>query len=232
MLSVTLQNLRDGALAKADMQSSGFIRPDELDAYINSSIREYYDLVCTLFEDQYTNVTPYPITATAPVQPSAQTQVALPADFYKLRAVDIQVSPGQWFTAQPYTFEQRNELQNPLIFTSINYLTLRYRLFGTDIFFFGCQNQAIIAQLWYIQLPTTLVAAGDTFDFVNGWEEYVTTDVAIKCLAKEESEVKDWEMRKAALAERIRKSAVNRDTGAADKTTDTQSTPWGPTSRF
>jgi len=59
-----------------------------------------------------------------------------------------------------------------------------------------------------------------TMDWVNGWEEYIVVDCAIKMLGKEESDVTVLGGRKAALLGRIQGVAANRDQGSAGKTSD------------
>ncbi len=59
-----------------------------------------------------------------------------------------------------------------------------------------------------------------TMDWINGWEEYVVVDAAIKILGKEESDATTMGARKAALVGRIASIAENRDQGAPGKTVD------------
>ena len=60
-----------------------------------------------------------------------------------------------------------------------------------------------------------------TMDWVNGWEEYIVVDAAIKILGKEESDVQVLGGRKAALLGRIQSVAINRDQGEPGRTVDT-----------
>lgn len=60
-----------------------------------------------------------------------------------------------------------------------------------------------------------------TMDWVNGWEEYIIVDAAIKILGKEESDATVMGGRKAALLGRIQSVAINRDQGEPGKTVDT-----------
>lgn len=59
-----------------------------------------------------------------------------------------------------------------------------------------------------------------TMDWVNGWEEYIVVDAAIKILGKEESDATIMGGRKAALLGRIQSIAENRDQGEPGKTVD------------
>lgn len=70
-------------------------------------------------------------------------------------------------------------------------------------------------------------------DGVNGWEEYIVVDAAIKCLTKEESETAVLERDKAFLLKRIEAMASNRDAGKPEKITDVnvQNYPWSQSGR-
>lgn len=61
-----------------------------------------------------------------------------------------------------------------------------------------------------------------TMDWVNGWEELIVVDSAIKILGKEESDVSVLGVRKAGLLQRIASIAENRDQGEPGKTVDVQ----------
>jgi hypothetical protein len=66
-------------------------------------------------------------------------------------------------------------------------------------------------RLWYVPVYTPLVSDSDTIDGVNGWEEYVIVDAAIKMLAKEESSTTHLDQQKQALIDRVEQMAQNRD---------------------
>lgn len=59
---------------------------------------------------------------------------------------------------------------------------------------------------------------------VNGWEEYIVIDAAIKCLIKEESDISALELQKAQMLKRIEAMASNRDSGRPDRIADVNTT--------
>lgn len=71
--------------------------------------------------------------------------------------------------------------------------------------------------LYYVPACPRLVSSGDTFDGVNGWEELIVVDAAMKCLEKEESDVSALMARKAMLTERIQAMAPERDAGMPER---------------
>jgi hypothetical protein len=77
----------------------------------------------------------------------------------------------------------------------------------------------------------TLGSWTNVLDGVSGWEEYVVVDVAIKALAKEESDVSVLMAQKEALRARIVQVSAQRDVSAPATVTDVHVTgsdvPWG-----
>jgi hypothetical protein len=55
---------------------------------------------------------------------------------------------------------------------------------------------------------------------IGGWHEYIVVDMAIKCLAKEESDTTVLEGRKLALLRRIESESANRDASEQDFVVD------------
>ena len=62
---------------------------------------------------------------------------------------------------------------------------------------------------------------GFTFECVDGWEEYIIVDAAIKCALKQEDDPSALFAMKAALVKRINESAPNRDAAIAPTVSDT-----------
>jgi hypothetical protein len=69
--------------------------------------------------------------------------------------------------------------------------------------------------------PTDLTSTS-----ISGWLEYVITDVAIKILQKEESDVSVLMAQKMALKQRIQEAASNRDAGRPDSISDVRGNGW------
>lgn len=225
--TVTLQYLRDQSRAAADQQNSGFVGSNELDDLINSACQELYDILVSRFEDYYLE-DPVSFTITSPA-----TTTALPDDFYKLRGVDLQNAGGQWAPLKPFMFEERNLLENPIIYTPTGLAQGMYRVRKNKLQVLGTGDSPIVGRLWYIPAFTRLVAAADEFDGVNGWERYVIVTVAIAMKGKEESDTSTLEAEKLRLFDRINNLANNRDEGNPQRVQDvTAPLGWGPYPRF
>lgn len=196
----TLLELRDRCKQESDNVGQSFISDAEWTTNINASYQELYGLVTTAFGNDYFVQTPS-TGATFTTNGTAE-HYALPADFFKLLAVDLQVSsPNYWVALKPFTMSERNS----------------FGLLGTMIPMAG-QTVRIL----YVPRCATLVNNADPVDGVNGWEEYIVADVCIKALAKEESDVSVFMARKGALLERLQGEATNRDAGSPATVSDVQ----------
>lgn len=211
-MSTTLSDFITRVRERADMEGSEFVTDTELTTYINASIQELYDILVSSFQDYYLNESG--ITTLN----SGQSTISLPADFYKLRGVDRQVDNSNWQTITPFSFTERNDRTNTATYVGYysNDSGIRYRLQGSQIRLTPQDNCAGNYRLWYIPKVTLLSSNSDSFDGINGWEEYVIVDCAIKCLQKEESDVSVLLSQKQALIQRIRGMANNRDSGAPE----------------
>lgn len=179
------------------MVSSSFVSTAEWTNYINGSYMELYGLLVTAFEDYYI-ATPHEFTTDGTNQ-----NFALPTTpaMFKLLGVDLQAQASSlWVTLKPLTFLERNSM--------------------------GLVNSPIPAagqtlRLWYVPVLTALSADGDlTVDILNGWEEFIVVDAAMKAMAKEESDVSVLMARKQGLKTRLEGEAANRDAGSPTRIND------------
>ena len=76
-------------------------------------------------------------------------------------------------------------------------------------------------RVWYIPVMTELAIDADELDGVNGYEELVVIDTAIKMKTKQEDDVSVLMARKQELLRRIEKVSQDRDAGMSHRVTDT-----------
>lgn len=196
----TLLELRDRCKSESDNVGQSFVSDAEWNAFINASYQELYGLVVTNFGNDYFVQTP--ATGFTFVTTGTAEHFPLPADFFKLLAVDLQVSaPGYWVALKPFMMSERNS----------------FGLLGPTAPMAG---QTI--RILYVPRATVLVNNGDVMDGVNGWEEYVVCDACIKAMAKEESDPSVFMARKGALLERLNGEITNRDAAAPAVVADVQ----------
>jgi hypothetical protein len=179
----TLLQLRTGARQLADQENSGFISDSELTSYINYGCRKLYDLLVGAFGEQY-YMTSDTIATVAGTQ-----DYDLPDDFYQLVGVELQLSAQEYLTLRPFGFTKRNYYSFPGRYLISGDENLRYALVGQKIRFVPIPNSVKTIRLDYVPAFTLLSADADTFDGINGWEDYVMIDAAIKMKQKEESDV-------------------------------------------
>lgn len=118
----------------------------------------------------------------------------LPDDFYKLLGVDQVLSADQSLDIKPYNFQERN-----------SYIRM---------------SSASSITLHYIPVMPKLERNTDVFDGVNGWEEYIIVDAAIKAMSKEESDVSELLLAKKDLKERLQAMVPSRDSNRPERVTD------------
>lgn len=212
-MSVTVAQVVLMAKQKADMVNSNFVIPNEWISYCDRSWKELYDILISKFEDYYT-------AAPLVLQLVSGNTLPLPANFYKMRGMDRQISGTEYYTIRPFTFEDRNNRRRQALYRGL-YPTVRYRILGNNLIFTPDDGGATgFYRMWFIPRAADLTVDTDTIDGVNGWEEYVAVDMAIKALQKEESDVTVLMQQKMALKQRIEDLAQNRDAGETDRVTD------------
>jgi hypothetical protein len=222
----TLLSIRTTIQQRADMVGSTFITDAEWNGYINASARELYGLLVQKYGESYfVQIPPYLITTDG-----SSDYYPLPSDFFKLMGVDLQYnnSPNGFVTLKPFMMADRNRYWMTNLQAVYGRLTnLKYRVMGNRISFVPRAAAGQTIRLIYVPRVTELKLDTDVLDGVCGWEEYVVADVAIKALAKEESDTTVFERAKLALLARIESEAANRDAGSPETVQDTAYQDYG-----
>ena len=139
---VSLSELRLLARQRADMENSQFISDDEWRRMINRSYAELYDLVVTS-----ANSEDYFLKSDTISLVNGTDSYDLPADFYKMRGVDIN-SGGSSTPLRRYNFSQRNVGSLYAIASD-----MRYHVQGSKIIFNPTPSTTDTVTLWYIPSP-------------------------------------------------------------------------------
>lgn len=211
MAAVTLTQLRARVRKRADMVGSSFIddAADGLDAYINSALDELYDILVAGDEDRYVGTVPAALGFVA-----GTDAYALPADFYQAWRVEAQNG------AEYSRLGRLRKNSDNFGRTTSVLATMEYLIRGTQIVFLPGPAAAGSGRLWYIPTRTKLVAGGDSFDAVNGWEKFVIAKAALECLDSEESDVSVLEREVERQRTRIEKLATRRDVSEVARVQD------------
>jgi len=189
-MSESLLNLRTQCKSEADMVNSSFVSDNEWNTWINRGIQEIYGLTAQVYGGHYYVSDP----AYSFVTDGVNQKFALPADFFKLLGVAVQVSsPQQFVPLRPFAIADR----------------FRASMFNTII---PAAGQTV--QLEYIPrfagLSVDADLAPDALS-MNGWTEYAVAYACRQAMAKEESDGSVFEGIIRALTERINAEADNRD---------------------
>lgn len=219
---VSLGFVREAAKQRADMIDSDFVTNQEWNSYINHSYNELYDLLVSVYGDDYFAAPPHDFHTDGRV-PSLYP---LPEKFYKMLGVDLTInaSSNGYLTMKKFNFANRNQwIYGNTPVSYYGYVNLKYRILGSNIEFIPQPTSNQIIRLWYVPRPATLLADNDILDGISGWDEYVIVDAAIKALQKEESDVTVLMAQKEMLKRRIEGMAANRDLGMPESVTDVRS---------
>lgn len=218
MALVTLSDMRTRTRQRADMENSRFVSDSEVNGYLNKALRSLYDILVAANQDYKTIIAPFTLAA-------GNTQ-ALPAGFYKLRGLDWTPDGGtNWIPVPKFQFEERGRLTT---FPITRYqVSVKYRLIAATITFLPVDNAPGTYRIWYVPEMTELVADGDTFDGMNGFEEWAVLKAARKCLLKEESDVTDLDRELVEERARITEMADVRDYSQPDRVVDVNSDDYG-----
>lgn len=211
--------------------NSASIEAGEITDSLNEGIAELYDLFTSTEGQPWylesTNFSTVGNTDTYTIGPGQAINIA---DFYKPRGVDIQYGQNIVNTARPFMWGERNRykwLPGWLYNTPV-----AYRMMGKASTVAAAANDAIKfvpippgtfqITLWYTPTPPILVGGGDSFDGVNGWEEYAVLSAAVKLLLRQEQleHASVLMQERERQKDRILGALMNRDDDAPERVTD------------
>jgi hypothetical protein len=208
-MSSTAAKLIERAKVRADMVNSKFVSDETWLQWISDGYMALYDLLVGSFEDYY-------IAPPATLVVGADGVGTLPADFYKLRGID----DSSGLPLKPFSWEERNQVRADS-FIGSGFSIVRYRLFGqTKVYFMSKDSAAGSYTLWYVPAASEVSSTSTVIDGINGWEDYISIDAAIKALMKEESAIKDLENERDAIVNRIITMGKNRDVSTSGRIVD------------
>lgn len=133
--------------------------------------------------------------------------IALPADFYKLRKVEIAVGTGEWRKLYPHDLDAAHRRTS-----TTSGKGYRYRVQAGNLVLTpdpGATTETV--RIYYIPFATRLSADTDAVDGFNQYEELIIQLALKRCKAREELPTEDIEREIERLSMRIRQSADGRD---------------------
>jgi hypothetical protein len=235
---MSLQQLGIACRQRADRLNSNFVTLPEINSYINQSMTELYDLLITTYEDYFKapnaifysaggNQQQYPLpNGITQFYQNDGTTLFTPKPIYKLLGLDLglNVSNNGWVTVDKFNFIGRNRYFYPNTSSTIyGVFNCQYRWMGNSLELIPTPSASQPFRIHYIPKLPVLLQPNDITDIsISGWLEYVITDVAMKILQKEESDVSILAAQKLFLKSRIEESAPNKDAGRPDTISDSR----------
>lgn len=204
-MAQTRLQMRNASFVASGM--AGVIETADADQMIVDAAAELYELLVVSFERWFTVSTTNGTTIA-----SGADSFALPADFLRLDGLDFKDTTGDWIEVLPFVFGERNE--------RVMSGSRRYDIVGSTLVVRPSDQAPGLYRLWYTPRFPGLASDGASFDGINGWEEYVVTDAAIRQRDAEESDTAQLQDRKAALMRRIERAAKQRNTARPRKPRD------------
>lgn len=214
---VSLATLSERTLQRANLEgASTFIKPYELADLINGSIAEWVDEVRgTTWNGTYSRSSHVIDTS------NGRQTYPLPQDFLSLISADATIVAGTpVITMRPYQEEERNAYRNyPLMGNWGFAQPIFYQLQDSNISFIPIPQGEYEVTIYYIPTAPILSDPKDEIDSINGWEEFIVLDAAIKCLMKVggPEQIPALADRLERQRMRIRAMAPRRDQQAAER---------------
>jgi hypothetical protein len=193
------------------MTGSDFISVPRLVDYINAELSELYDLLVGSYEDYFYDTIDVNLV-------NGTESYTLPADLYKVRKVFFKEGTDRYVM-------RRMALDEIGLYPSDSRPArthYKYRVMGQNLIVFPLPGTGTL-ELWYIPNYTPLVNDGDTLALsvpVQGWDDFIVSGAAARCLVKEESDPSALLMAKEQARVRIIKAAADRDAGEPEAVID------------
>lgn len=222
---VQLQEMRDAIRELADEEElqQDRISPPELDRRINRALRRLYNkLVRAGGPERY--VKEHEIVTSDGVD-----TYALPQDFgvQLLGVLGQDESTYEWADLKSWTHNDLARLSNQYWSSgAMSVCDLHYRIQGNDLVLRPIPRRAYTLMCRYVPQFLPLSNDTDTFDGVNGWEEWAYYTVAIGLVDKDEQNPARLERERAMIEAEIDDLAGNRDAGNPEVVQDTRQDGW------
>lgn len=212
-LTETRGNLRAAIRLRADMPSTD----NPTDAFINDEINrsgaELYDLL--IAADEAYNWSEQTFSTVG-----GTSSYPLDATFYKLKGVDADMGGPAPLTLKPYNFEERNIYRFRGVWDP--YEKPRHMIRANSIQFVPPPDQTRQITVYYYPVFARMTNDADTFDGINGWEEYIIADVCVKLATAQESDASVFMAQKMAVKQRIEQMKLDRSYGMPETVVDVE----------
>jgi hypothetical protein len=216
----TLATIRTRCRQRADKVNSTFVTDAELNELINQALSELHGILVTHFQDYV--LTTSSLTITAGVE-----YTALPTTFFKSLAI-FKLEGTQRYRLERFNIDDLAPFSEALWLSSNTGSISSYRIAGDRVYWYPKPVATTTAEIWFVPQIVRLSADGDVVgvQLVDGWEEFVVNDVALKIRLKEDGDAQPHMIMKQEFIKRLEIEAANRDAGRPFTVVDTNK-DWG-----
>lgn len=227
--SVSLVSVRTEAFQRCALEHSDVVTIPEANSYINKSGAELHDLLAQAYGEKYVMNDVTFATQAAKEKYNFVTDCGA-ADFMALQGLD-QLIGGRWLKLRDFKFSEREQYQQPFGGGA----RPAYRFHGANLVIAPIPTSVVQTKLYYTPTWDLLAADADTFDTIDGWEEYVIVDACIKMLTKQDLPCDVFMQQKAEMRARINAMKLLRNTAEAPRIVDVNdddSSPYSTWGRY
>lgn len=198
--SVTFLQMRTAVATRGAYENSADITTTVLSDYVNEAVAETWDILVGKWEDYYVTRSTINVSAN-------QDGITVPTDFYKLRLLQIVDSsmPSGYRRLRPHDLDAAHT------FWAVSHKHYRYRLEGGLLYLAPIPAVAETLRLFYIPACPLLVADGDTFDGINGYEQLAVQLALLRCQKRQDQPTQETMAEVQRLTARVRTAADSRD---------------------
>ena len=207
----TLAQMRARAQTNADMDGGGTIAEADWNAQINDECRALYDKLITAFGLEFYKVAREITVSSGSETTDLTAALASGAEKGVLHVVsmDAQID-GKWREIYPLSnWSLRNEFQGTTgweeggVYYALEGPTGTTAHDGPTVRWFPVPDANHTVRLFYVPNFVDMDDDADTFDGINGWEQWVEYSVALWARIKTEDEVQETMAKLAMVEDRI-----------------------------
>lgn len=193
MATVTLATMRETVRFRGTYENSVKFTPAHIDAEINASWAELYEVIADANEGYFDTTGTLATVAN-------QQHVDLPADFWRLRGVDL-LTGGRYYELRQVGIAERNSFQEA------SSLPVAYRTASGGargrLLFYPTPSSAETIRVVYTPTYTPLSADGDTVEGYNDWTDYIICGALLRLDQREEKPLGERQQELARIRDRI-----------------------------
>lgn len=190
-----------------DLVNSLFVTDAELNSWITAALAELHDLLVGVDSEYLISQT----TITA----NGSASYALPADFYKLKKVDYALvgTNGAYRDVPRVSMADANRFTQVPFGTSWTYGDggpWRCRVENGNLLLYPQSSAGTLVVRYYPCAPQP-ASDVETFDVLNGFDEYLVADCCLRIAMKREDDPGPWFAIKRDMKQRVESMGADRD---------------------